>query len=182
MSQFRHVVAQAHCWHTCHAPCHQVVAQACIFVSTISRCCQGHQFTYMLCARATTWWHGQICSCAYHRSSPLCVHTYCFPAPTLAAWVLRSECGMYPRARMLWHRITTFQHHHLVTKAHQLARLQCPAMLFCRVVVWPLLFAHLLCPSSLVAQACLFTQGLCCVEVCGTPTMSHLVVCVCPLV
>lgn len=41
-----------HGWHTCHAPCHQVVAQACIFVPTISRCCQGHQFTYMLCARA----------------------------------------------------------------------------------------------------------------------------------
>lgn len=114
--------------------------------------------------QGATWWHEQICSCAYHGSSPLCVYTCCFPAPTTAAWVHRSGCGMHPRAGMLWHRLTMFQHHHLVAKAHCL---QCPAHALYHVVVWSLLFAHLLCPSILVAQACLFTQGLCCVAVCG---------------
>lgn len=46
-------------WHICHAPCHRVVAQACIFMPIVSQCCQGHQFTYMLCAGATTWWQGR---------------------------------------------------------------------------------------------------------------------------
>lgn len=101
--------------------------------------------------------------------------SYCFPEPTPAAWVLRSECGMYPRARMLWHRITTFQHHHLVTKAHQLARLQCPAMLLCRVVVWLLhggtgtsvCIPDSHTPHHEAAQACLFTCRLCRFPLCG---------------
>lgn len=56
-----------------------------------------------------------------------------------------------------------------------------PCNALCRVVVWPLLFARLLCPGRLVAEVCLFTQGLCCVAVCHTHSHTcHVPSCVCP--
>lgn len=108
---------------------------------------------------ATVWWprHASLCLLSPGAARATNSHTSCVPGPPpggradlfmclpclmslMCLYLLFpsthpgslgtvSRCEMYPSAGMLWHRLTEFQHHHLVANTHQPAHPQCPAML-----------------------------------------------------